>query len=256
MTKTTAPIDGAQHELGAVSPPGRRLPGLSIVLPCYDEQDNVADAIRAATAAAAAVTDDYEVLVVDDGSRDSTAEIASRFAGTDRHVRLVAHPSNRGYGAALRSGVRAARMPWVFLTDADLQFDLRELEDFVPYAEQADLIAGWRIRRQDPLHRRLNAAAWNWLVRHVFNLPLRDVDCAFKLVRRDLLERIPLTSDGAMISTELVVRAVAAGARVQELGVHHRPRVAGEQSGANPIVVARAFRELFALRGRLHAAGA
>jgi glycosyltransferase involved in cell wall biosynthesis len=168
----------------------------------------------------------------------------------------VAHPANRGYGAALRSGARAARMPWVFLTDADLQFDLRELEGFVPYAAEADLIAGWRIQRQDPLHRRFNAIAWNWLVARVFDLPVRDVDCAFKLVRRDLLERIPLTTDGAMISTELVVRAVGAGARVHELGVHHRPRVAGEQSGANLKVVARAFRELFALRRRMLAPAA
>ena len=166
-------------------------------------------------------------------------------------MRVVVHPTNRGYGAALRSGVRAAQQPWVLLTDADLQFDLRELVDFVPLAAQADLIAGWRIARQDPLHRRLNAAAWNWLVRSLFDLPVRDVDCAFKLVRRDLLEDIPLTSGGAMISTELVVRAVAAGGRVREVGVHHRPRVAGEQSGANPRVVLRAFRELARLQGEL-----
>jgi hypothetical protein len=142
-------------------------------------------------------------------------------------------------------------MPWVLLTDADLQFDLRELEAFVPLAREAGLVAGWRIARQDPRHRRLNAAAWNWLVRRRFDLPVRDVDCAFKLVRRDLLEEIPLTSGGAMISTELVARIVAAGAVVREVGVHHRPRVAGEQSGANPLVVLRAFRELARLQGEL-----
>jgi glycosyltransferase involved in cell wall biosynthesis len=256
MTETIAPTHGAERKLRDVSRTAPRLPGLSIVLPCFDEEDNVADAIRYATAAAANVSDDYEVIVVDDGSRDRTADVASRFAAADRHVRLLAHASNRGYGAALRSGVGAARMPWVFLTDADLQFDLSELEDFVPCAADADLLVGWRIQRQDALHRRINAAAWNWLVRRLFHLPVRDVDCAFKLVRRDLLERIPLTTDGAMISTELLVRAIASGARLREIGVHHRPRVAGEQSGASPKVVARAFRELLALRRKLrpHAA--
>jgi len=154
----------------------------------------------------------------------------------------------------VRTGIAAARMPWVFLTDADLQFDLSELEDFLTPAANADLVVGWRILRRDPLNRRLNAAAWNWLVRRMFRLPVRDVDCAFKLVRRDLLERFTLEATGAMISTELVVKSLAAGARLEELGVHHRPRVAGEQSGANPRVVARAFFELARLRRTLNAA--
>ncbi|MEA2187178.1 MAG: hypothetical protein QOK16_2189 [Solirubrobacteraceae bacterium] len=257
MTETTTQYAAADldlSELRAPEPPVRDagvLAGMSVVLPCFNEAPNVADAVRTAASAAEAYAADYEVIVVDDGSTDDTAGIAARLADVDRRVRVIVHPSNRGYGGALRSGVRAARMPWVLLTDADLQFDLRELEAFVPLAREADLVAGWRIARQDPLHRRLNAAAWNWLVRRRFDLPVRDVDCAFKLVRRDLLEQIPLTSGGAMISTELVARIVAAGAVVREVGVHHRPRVAGEQSGANPRVVLRAFRELARLQGEL-----
>jgi glycosyltransferase involved in cell wall biosynthesis len=257
MTEITTSYSAAAPDpagLRAPEPPVRDaglLPGVSIVLPCFNEAANVADAVRAAASAAGAHAADYEVIIVDDGSADDTAGIAARMADADRRVRVIVHPSNRGYGGALRTGVRAARMPWVLLTDADLQFDLHELEAFVPLAREADLVAGWRIARQDPLHRRLNAAAWNWLVRRRFDLPVRDVDCAFKLVRRDLLESIPLTSGGAMISTELVVRAVGAGATVREIGVHHRPRVAGEQSGASPRVVLRAFRELARLQGEL-----
>jgi len=224
------------------------LTSLSVVLPCFDEQENVADAIRYALSAAQRCATDYEVIVVDDGSSDETSRIAAAFMEADRHVRLRIHPHNRGYGDAVRTGIGAARMDWVLLTDADLQFDLRELEDFLPSAARADLVVGWRILRRDPLNRRVNAAAWNRLVRTMFHIPVRDIDCAFKLVRRDLLQSCALSASGAMISTELLVRCLAAGARLEELGVHHRARVAGQQSGASPRVVIRAFGELLRLR--------
>jgi glycosyltransferase involved in cell wall biosynthesis len=227
------------------------LPGLSIVLPCFNEEANVGRAVRHATEAALRFSRRHEVIVVDDGSSDETSLVAGRLATHDGSVRLVIHPQNRGYGAALRSGIQAARMPWVLLTDADLQFDLYEVEDFLPFATSADLIVGYRIARQDPLGRRLNAAAWNWLMRRMFRLPVHDVDCAFKLVRRDLLQRIELVSNGAMISTELVAKSLQLGARLSERGVHHMPRPAGEQSGASPRVILRAFLELFRLRGAL-----
>jgi glycosyltransferase involved in cell wall biosynthesis len=227
------------------------LPGLTIVLPCFDEAANIADAVRDAKRAALRCADDHEIVVVDDGSSDDTAPIAAALAAADPHVRLLIHATNRGYGEALRSGIAAARMPWVLVTDADLQFDLRELESFLPAAGRADLVVGWRILRQDPVNRRINAAAWNWLVRRAFRLPVRDVDCAFKLVRRDLLHGCQFSSTGAMISTELLVRCLAAGARMEEIGVRHRPRVAGAQSGASPRVVLRALRELSALRATL-----
>lgn len=235
----------------AAAPAPSRLPGLSIVLPCFNEEANVADAIRYASAAAEAVALDHEVIVVNDGSTDATAERAAAFADADERVRLVVHAVNRGYGDALRSGLAAARMPWIFLTDADLQFDLRELERFVPLAAEADVLVGRRAQRQDPLVRRANAGAWNWLVRRMFALPVRDVDCAFKLIRAELLDGLELRSHGAMISTELLVRLLARGARLEQRDVQHRPRVAGEQSGASPRVVLRAFRELAWLRGEL-----
>jgi glycosyltransferase involved in cell wall biosynthesis len=232
------------------------LPGLSVVLPCFNEAGNVEHAIDAARSAAAANAVAYEIVVVDDGSTDGTGELARAAATMDAHVRVVSHEVNRGYGAALTSGFDAARMSWVLLTDADLQFDLDELRGFVGLTREADMVLGWRIARQDPLHRRINAAAWNWLVDLAFDLDVRDVDCAFKLIRRDVLQAIPLTSTGAMISTELLVRARANGARLREIGVHHRPRVAGDQSGAAPRVVLRALRELAGLRRELRLARA
>jgi glycosyltransferase involved in cell wall biosynthesis len=252
MTDIATPIPAPSTDRPAPAPRVTRLPGLSIVLPCFNEQDNVAEAVREAVAAAQRISREHEIIVVDDGSSDRTAEVAARVAESLPGVRVIVHPVNRGYGGAVRTGIRAARMPWVFLTDADLQFDLTELTDFVPLTADHDLVIGWRITRQDPAHRRMNAAAWNWLVRRAFNLDVRDVDCAFKLVRRDVLDEMPLTSEGAMIDTELLVRALGAGARISEIGVHHHPRVAGESSGANARVVLRAFRELCGLRARLH----
>ena len=232
------------------------LSGLTVVLPSFNEAANVADAIRAATAAAERCASSHQIVVVDDGSTDATATIAAAAAARDARVHLVVHARNQGYGDAVRSGIAAATQPWVLLTDADLQFDLDELEGFLPLADGADVVMGWRIARRDPLNRRVNAAAWNWLVRRTFGIPVRDVDCAFKLVRTDLVKGLNLQSTGAMISTELLVRSLRRGARLEQRGVNHLPRVAGDPSGASPRVVARAFRELLTLRRTLRVAGA
>jgi glycosyltransferase involved in cell wall biosynthesis len=233
----------------AASPPP--LPGVSIVLPCFNEEDNVAEAVRAAVLAGRRAALDHEVIVVDDGSRDRTREIAQGLRALNPAVRVIVHPHNLGYGAALRSGIAAASKPWILLTDADLQFDLTQLEDFLPFAQDHDLILGRRVARMDPLGRRVAAALWNRLVDLVFGLPVRDVDCAFKLVRSELVKDMPLGASGAMISTELIVRCLAQGTRLKEINVRHRPRVAGQQSGTSPRVVARAFRELVSARRQL-----
>jgi glycosyltransferase involved in cell wall biosynthesis len=230
-----------------------RLPGLSIVLPCLDEAANVAAMVRDAREAAERVADEHELIVVDDGSRDRTLTIARGLAAADPAVRVLVHDRNRGYGAAVRTGFQAARMPWVFLVDADRQFDLRQLDDFIPSAATCDVIAGRRVQRADPLVRRAAARAWNVLVRRLFDVPVHDVDCAFKLVRREVLSSFELTAHGAMVSTELVVKLVRAGARIEERGVVHMRRTAGKQSGLSPPVVVRALRELVVVRRALRA---
>lgn len=232
-----------------------RLAGLSIVLPCLDEEENVVAAITEALRAGSRCADAVEVVVVDDGSRDETRARAEGVGARDQRVLVVGHEANRGYGAALRSGIDATRMPWVLLTDADLQFDLTELAGFLPAAVDHDLVAGYRRRRSDPLRRRVTASAWNALVRASLGVGLRDVDCAFKLVRGALLRELPLTCDGAMISTELAVRAQQARWRVVQRGVAHRPRRSGTPSGNAPHVVARAFRERRALARELRGEG-
>jgi glycosyltransferase involved in cell wall biosynthesis len=226
------------------------------VLPCFNEESNVYAAVRAAMICAERVSERHEIVIVDDGSHDDTAEIGARLAQVHTPVRLVMHLSNRGYGAAVRTGIAAATMPYVLITDADLQFDLRETALLVGKLDEADVVVGHRIRRNDPAGRRGAAAAWNALVCSLYGLDFQDVDCALKLFPRELVQGLDLVSNGALFSTELLVKTLGTGARIAEVGVSHYPRTSGKASGGNPRVVARAFRELARLHPSLRRATA
>ena len=228
---------------------------LSIILPAYNEEENIERAMAAATKVAERLCARHEVIVVDDGSRDGTAQLVRDAAALDPRIRLVSHESNQGYGHALRSGFEAATMDLVFFTDADNQFDLEELEVFLPSIEHADVVAGFRYNRQDPFIRRFFAKGWNAIVRVLFYAPVRDIDCAFKLFRREVFEDISLEAMGAMVSTELMVRVARSGKSVVEIGVTHYPRTAGKARGADPRVILRALRELRSMYVRLRGAG-
>ena len=230
-----------------------RLPGISVFLPSHNEEPNVERVVRGFLAELPRVADDYEVIVVNDGSTDKTGTIADRLASENSRVRVVHHEKNRGYGGAVISGIRAARQPYVVLADGDGQFDPKEVESLAAYVPEYDVVVGKRIRRADHLMRRINGKAWTMLVRIVLGIEISDIDCGFKLFKREFLDGMELRAHGAMISTELMARVVGRGAKIKEVGVHHLPRLAGEQSGANVKVIARAFKELFALYGELRA---
>ncbi len=232
-----------------------RVPGLSVFLPSHNEEANVERVVRGYLAALPKFADDYEVIVVDDGSKDRTGEIADRLAAGNPHVRVVHHEVNRGYGGAVTSGIRAAKMPYVVLSDGDGQFDPNDVGKLTAFVPEYDVVAGRRSHRADNLLRKLNGKAWTILVRALLGVGITDIDCGFKLFKREFLERIELHARGAMISTELMARLAGLGARVREVEVTHLPRTAGEQSGANFKVVARAFKELFALYGELRREG-
>jgi glycosyltransferase involved in cell wall biosynthesis len=226
-------------------------PRLSLVFPAFDEEANLGPLLESALAMAPRLATPFEVIVVDDGSRDRSAAVVEAWRRRDPRVRLLRHPTNIGYGAALRSGLRAACGEWVFFTDADLQFDLAELEHLLAHAGAADLVVGYRAPRRDPWGRRLLAWGWGRLVRALFGLRVRDIDCAFKVFHRPVLETLPIESIGAFVSTELLVRATRAGFRIVEVPVSHRPRAAGRAKGASLRVIARALLELARLHGAL-----
>lgn len=226
---------------------------LSVFFPAFDEAPNIERTVTRALGVLRGLgLDRFEIVVVDDGSRDATPAIAERLSAREPEVRVVHHEHNRGYGAALRSGFDAAQLDWVFFSDGDGQFDLSEITGFLDAADTVDLVVGYRIDRADHVGRKVNTFLWSLLVKLCFRIPVRDIDCAFKLASRDALDRIgPLTSSGAMISTELLARARREAIPIVEIGVHHYPRVAGTPSGASPGVILRAFRELLALRWRM-----
>lgn len=225
-----------------------RLPSLSIFFPCYNEEANVERTTRNALAAAEEYADAYEVIIVDDGSKDRTGEIADRLAAENSHVRAVHNRPNLGYGGAVARGLRESRMDWIFFTDGDGQFDMNEIDKLIALLDQCDFAVGYRAKRADSGLRKLNAWAWGVLVRMLFGLKVRDIDCAFKLLPKSLIDSIELRSTGALISTELLARAKYRGLRIAETPVGHYPRTAGSQTGANMKVILRAFKELFQLR--------
>jgi glycosyltransferase involved in cell wall biosynthesis len=224
---------------------------ISAVMPAYNEEANLEQSVGRMASALQAVARGFEIIVVDDGSQDGTAAVLERLKAVHPNLRVIRHAANRGYGAALRSGFEASRFGWIFLMDADNQFDPAEVELLLARAADADIVAGYRKHRRDPLLRRLNAWAFFTLVRLLFGKLVRDVNCAFRLTRRDLIARMALHSEGALINTEMLVLARQLDARVVEVPVHHYPRTAGKQTGANVRVVIRAFAELLAFRAEM-----
>jgi len=231
--------------------PKRSPLSITMFFPCYDEEENVERTTRAALKTCRRISDDFEVVIVNDGSKDRTGEIADRLAAETPEVRAVHNNPNLGYGGALQAGFRAATKDWVFYTDGDGQFDFEEIDKLLPLLEEYDIVSGYRLDRKDPLVRKLNAVAWTTLVNLVFRLWLRDIDGAFKIYPRRLFDEIEMKSMGALIDTEVLARAKRLGYTIGQVGVHHYPRTAGEQSGANLSVILRAFKELFKLRGAI-----
>jgi hypothetical protein len=217
---------------------------LSVCLPAYNEEANIPGMFQAACAILPAFVEDFEVIVVDDGSSDRTAELVGRYALDHRHVRLITHDRNRGYGASLATAFRAARGDFVFFTDADGQFSFLDLGLLLKNIRDGDVAIGYRHPRADHNGRLLNAWAWNRLIRLMLGVRVRDLDCAFKLFRREIVAQLEMTATGSCINAQLLAQCAGNGWIVREVPVHHYPRCHGLATGAAPQVIYRALREL------------
>jgi glycosyltransferase involved in cell wall biosynthesis len=225
--------------------------GISAVLPAYNEEGALAGTVRDLRAALLGVGRPFEIVIVNDGSRDGTGPLADRLAAEDPAVRAVHHAQNRGYGDALRTGFGSARGEWVFLMDADGQFDPAELPAFVEATSHADFVVGYRHPRADAGHRTLYAKAWAAMMSALLGVGVRDIDCAFKLMRRSYLSVLELEAGGAFLSAEMLGKARRIGARFAELPVRHLPRRTGTSTGGRLDVLLRAFYELARLGWRV-----
>jgi glycosyltransferase involved in cell wall biosynthesis len=231
---------------------GRRI---SVVLPAYNEQDNIERQVRGVDDVLRDMRfDDYEILVVDDGSRDRTREIAQAMTADVPRLRVLVHETNQGYAKALRTGFTTARMPLVFYTDADNQFDVRELKNLLPSIDDYDIVSGFRIYRFDPFSRLVLSWGYNLLVRVIFRIRVRDVDCAFKLFRREIFDRIHIESKKFFVDTEILAKAAKLGLRMTEIGVRHYPRTAG-QSTVRPSHVLHTLAEIVQMWTDIHVRG-
>ena len=229
----------------------KKMPSISVFFPCHNEEDAVEELIHKTLTVLQKLTSDFEIIIVDDGSTDRTAQIADRLADQISQVKAVHHETNLGYGSALQSGFKAAEKELVFYTDGDAQFDINELPTLLPLINQYDIVSCYRINRQEGLIRKFNAFCWTKLVCILFKLNLKDIDCAFKLYKRSIFDNIELESTGALIDTEILAKATRKGYSITQSPVHHYPRRAGASSGANPAVILRAFKELLKLRKKI-----
>lgn len=226
----------------------KKLPELSIFFPFWNEEKNVKHVVESAIPVAKEVANEWEILIVDDGSKDKTLSIGQELAKKYKNVRVITHTPNRGYGAALKEGFSNSKYKYVVFTDGDRQFDFSEVKKLIQALPSNDIVIGFRKKRQDDFTRHLLMnllKIWDYIF---FRFYFKDIDCGFKLFKREAIEQImPLRSEGAMITTEILAKATRKNLKIKEIEVNHYPREYGNQTGANVAVVVRAILESFIL---------
>jgi len=219
------------------------LPELTVFFPFRNEAACIVPVVEQARQRLLPLVGDLEMLLINDGSTDATGELADALATRFPDIHVIHHPVPLGYGAALISGFRTAGKAHILYLDGDGQFDAGDLARCRPLLPGYDLIAGYRLARADPFIRRLSAGLFRFAFRLCYGLPVRDIDCAFKLVRREIVAALPLASSGLLIDAELLIRTKRAGYRIDEIGVRHLPRLAGQSAVFRPAVIRQMLRD-------------
>ena len=219
---------------------------LSVFFPAFNEGENISQTVLLAKKVLASTADKWEIIVINDGSKDNTGDIVEDLGKKDPRIKVINHKENEGYGSALQSGLYNASYKWIVYNDSDGQFDFAEITRFLEKTRDADLLLGWRIHRKDSFYRKFLAKGWAALLFIFFGLKLKDVDCGFKMVKKEVIDRIPhLESErGGMINAELAIKAKEAGLTIAQVGVTHYPRRAGTATGAQIRVIVKSFLDL------------
>lgn len=214
---------------------------VSVFLPAFNEEANIAKTLDNVEKFLHKISDQYEIIIINDGSKDNTAGVIKKLAINNHNLRMISHETNKGYGAAIKSGVYACRYSWIVQMDSDGQFDFSEIKKFIPYTAKFDLITGFRAKRTDSRYRRFMANILKIADYFLFGLNVHDVDCGFKLFKKEIVDKLPkLKTESAITVTEFMVRAKNAGYRIKEVSVNHFSRTVGEQTGGKPSIIIKA----------------
>jgi len=228
---------------------------ISVFFPAYNVESQIEETVVNAFRVIPKLAGKYEIIVIEDGSRDKTGEILNRLKSEYKNLKIIKHKVNRGYGGALKSGFYNSRYSWIAFTDADGQFDISELPKLIKKQKEtgADLVAGFYLKRAVNFYRKVNTWIWQLIVRILFGLKVKDIDCGFKLIKKEIIDKIPkLESErGAFISSEFLIKTQKYGFKIVEIGVHHFPRVEGKGTGAALNVIIKSFVDLFKLWKKL-----
>ena len=225
----------------------KKLSSLSAFFPCFNEEKNIPLFVKEALTLFPKIAHKFEILIINDGSIDNTRQVAEELARKYPQVRVIHHPENRGYGAALRTGIDESRFDWIFFTDGDLQFRLNQLQSFLPYTESSHVVIGYREKRAEGKIRAFNAWLFKLYVDLLFRVGVKDIDCAFKLFHRKTLQSLHLESTGAFTSSEILYKLKKKGEKFSQVSVQHKKRKYGSPTGNNPKVVLKAGIEALSL---------
>ncbi len=219
-------------------------PSISVVMPAYNEKDNIEEAVRSSLNTLKSACDDFEIVIVDDGSTDGTSEMLDRLSESIPELRVIHHGKNCKFGRTLRDGIAAARKELIFLTDSDNPIDMDDMKKAIPMMKEYDVVNGRRLTREPSVKRIIYTAVYNMMIRTLFRLNIQDVNFSYKMVRRELLQKLDLRSEGSFIDAEMLVEAKRNGARITEIGIMYYPRTLGESTLASPSVILKILYEM------------
>lgn len=228
-----------------------KLSELSVFFPAYNEEKNIKKVLLETIDVIGRYADKFEIVVVNDGSKDSTRDIVEQMSKEYPVIRCINHDTNKGYGGAVKTAMKNVKYKFVFYSDSDGQFAINQIEKLIGLIKNADIAVGYRMKRQDPFYRTMNAKAYNILVRILFGLKVRDIDCAFKLFKKSVIENVEIKSDSQFLIAEFLIKALKKGFVIREVGVEHLPRVYGKPTGNSLRAIVGSFRDLFWLYNEL-----